>query len=287
MQTVVGYILSIIKRKPMVCYIVDNAVNLRLSNSEKKFLLYSIYKKIQNFFVKKSNLIFIIDNSLKTWLLNIKINENRIKTINYGVNPERFKPTMNKQEFFNKYGIPLNKIIITYAGGNQKHHGVDLLLKSSDKIYNLYNNIAQIVVATGIKKEYLNKYNKYVKFLGWIDFTDYVNLINYSDILICPPNPKYPYVSIITNKLMQYMITGNAVIATNVGGIKNIVKTEETGILVNRNSNEIFEAIKKFINNKGLRQKCGENAKKNILRSLNWDINVKKILDILIKIANK
>ncbi|MHA1271256.1 MAG: glycosyltransferase [Candidatus Helarchaeota archaeon] len=286
MESIVGKFISILRGKPLVCYIVDNQANLRISRNDKKDIWYSIFNKIQNMFLKKCNLIITIDDSLKPWLYNLKINKRKIITINYGVSPVRLSPSMSKEEFFKKYNLPFDKVIITYAGGNHKHHGLKLLLDTANKICRQFSN-ARIVIATGFSDDSKNRYDKCVQFLGWISFTDYVNLINYSDILICPPNPKYPYVSIMTNKLMQYMITGNAIIATNIGGIKNVIKTRETGILVNRDSKEIFNAIKQFISNENLRRICGENAKNYVIKHLNWNVNVNRILKILIKLVNK
>ena len=282
----IGKIISILRGKPLVCYIVDNTDNLRISRSNKKDIWFSLIKKLENIILKKCDYIFTIDDSLCEWLYNLKIDRRRIKTINYGIDPSRLTPIIPKEEFYNRFKISPEKIKIIYAGGNHLHHGLHLLLENVNDLCEKYNKI-EIIIATNFKKESMINYKKCVKFLGFIDFSMYVCLINYSDILNCPPDPKYPYVSVVTNKLIQFMITGNAIVATNVGVIPRIIKTRENGIVVKRTPVELIKGIETLINNNDLRRKYGRNSKKYALKYLDWNKNLKKILNILIKLNHK
>ena len=57
------------------------------------------------------------------------------------------------------------------------------------------------------------------------------------------------------------MACGCAVVATNVGGLCNLVINNFNGLLVNPNPEEISDAITKLVDNKELRLKLINNAK--------------------------
>ena len=57
------------------------------------------------------------------------------------------------------------------------------------------------------------------------------------------------------------MACGCAVVATNVGGLCNLVINNFNGLLVNPNPEEISDAITRLVDNKELRLKLINNAK--------------------------
>jgi glycosyltransferase involved in cell wall biosynthesis len=76
---------------------------------------------------------------------------------------------------------------------------------------------------------------------------------------------------------IEAMACGNPVIATNIGGIPEVV-TSKCGILVKpRNSEEIAKSIKMLIDDKNLRKKLGTNARKRVENIFDFDVVAKKV----------
>jgi glycosyltransferase involved in cell wall biosynthesis len=59
---------------------------------------------------------------------------------------------------------------------------------------------------------------------------------------------------------LEAMATGNAIIASNVGGLPNLIINKYNGILINPNSQELLKAICLLIENPDLRIKLSNNA---------------------------
>lgn len=77
--------------------------------------------------------------------------------------------------------------------------------------------------------------------------------------------------------LIEAMACGCPVIATNVGGIPEVV-TSDCGILVSpRNPNELALAIDKLIGDKNLRRKMGRNARKRVEKHFDFDLIAEKV----------
>jgi len=81
--------------------------------------------------------------------------------------------------------------------------------------------------------------------------------------------------------MIEAMSYSKPVIASNVGGITDVVIDGYNGILVKDNDPEALAiAIKKLVQNKDLSKKLGENAKKSIDERFNWDKIVSKLINI-------
>ena len=71
-------------------------------------------------------------------------------------------------------------------------------------------------------------------------------------------------------------------IATNVGGIPELMKNNETGFLVEKgNAEELIEKISLLINDKQKRETMGNAGRKFIENNFSWDKIAKEFLNIL------
>jgi glycosyltransferase involved in cell wall biosynthesis len=84
-----------------------------------------------------------------------------------------------------------------------------------------------------------------------------------------------------SQSLIEAMACENAIIASDVGETRLLV-TENEGILVGLNPQEIAEAIFKLFSTKGLIEKLGSNARKKVIK----DHTVEKFAEYFYSITN-
>jgi glycosyltransferase involved in cell wall biosynthesis len=117
-----------------------------------------------------------------------------------------------------------------------------------------------------------------VKILNNIANNDLPKEINKSKLFILPSNfegcPK---------ALLEAMSCGVPVIATNVYGIKEIIKHKENGYLCDTSSDSIRSAIKDLLNDKDLQEKISQNARETVCQNF----SLEEMLDKEIKIYDK
>ena len=78
------------------------------------------------------------------------------------------------------------------------------------------------------------------------------------------------------------------VIATDVGGNKEMMVNEKTGFLVKEgDSEDIINKISQLLNNKELAKKMGQEGVKFVKSEFNWEKVAKKFLNILEKYTKK
>ena len=84
--------------------------------------------------------------------------------------------------------------------------------------------------------------------------------------------------------LQEAQLMKKPVIATNVGGIPELMKDNETGFLVEKgNSEELIKKISLLINDKEKRKEMGENGRKFVEENFSWDKIAKEFLKDLEK----
>ncbi len=70
------------------------------------------------------------------------------------------------------------------------------------------------------------------------------------------------------------------VVATDVGGISELMKNNETGFLIKKGANdELFKKLEILINDEKMSQKMGNAGKKFISNNFNWEIIAKNFQD--------
>ena len=117
-----------------------------------------------------------------------------------------------------------------------------------------------------IRKE-INSLGLYgrVHYLGWINEAQRDVLLTKTDVFVLPSYGEGMPMSIL--EAMSYRIP---VIATNVGGIPEVITDKVTGFLIEPGDREsLFSLLNRLIENKELRQEIGKNARNEIIRKFN------------------
>jgi glycosyltransferase involved in cell wall biosynthesis len=151
-----------------------------------------------------------------------------------------------------------NKFLIGNIGElDNKHKGQYYLIEAMKKLQNTHPNIHLILLGKGIDEQ---KYKDQSKELSNITFEGFV--LNVGDYISCFDLFVFPSLheglGSILFDIMQFKVP---IIASNVGGIPDIIQDNQNGILVPpKNSDAIYEAIVKLYNNKDLREKLANCA---------------------------
>ena len=82
--------------------------------------------------------------------------------------------------------------------------------------------------------------------------------------------------------LKEAQLMEKPVIATDVGGDKEMMKDKETGFLVREgNSDDIIEKLKQILDNPNLAQQMGREGKEFVNSQFNWELVAKNFLKII------
>ncbi|MEM4640997.1 MAG: glycosyltransferase family 4 protein [Candidatus Pacearchaeota archaeon] len=168
---------------------------------------------------------------------------------------------------------------ILFVGRIEHYKGLEYLIKAMS-IVNKHFDVHLVVAGDGKERKKMenlaNEINVNIKFLGKVTHNKILELYKKACI-VCVP-------SLMDNSplvVYEAMSCGAPIIASNVGGIRDLINNNTDGLLVKpKNSKEIAEKIMLLLHNKKLREKIGNNAQKKAKKEFNKEKHVNKILEI-------
>lgn len=167
---------------------------------------------------------------------------------------------------------------IIFAGRLSHEKGIDLLIDIAQK---LSAEIDLIILGSGPEEKKIQnlvKKQKNIHFLGYQNKEKTISLIRGSDILIQPSLNEG-----ISSTIVEAMACKIPVIATNVGGNKELIN-EQTGLLVDPNScSQFLDKIMYILSNKPKFKIITDNAF-NHIQQYDWKIVGKTYLELYHKL---
>lgn len=244
---------------PAKIFLKFKLINSQITDAPKNFNLSLTYKL--NFFFAD----LIISNS-KAGLESYRIDSHKSIIINNGFNFQRINKISPSENLKIKFGIS-TKYIVGMVATFYELKDYPTYISAAIKILNDRKDISFLCIGAGDKTKYQkmvpSKFNDHILFLN--EQNEIEAIMDLCDIGVLST-----YTEGIPNSVMEFMALGKAVIATNGGGVKELVTNEKTGYLVSeKDSNDLSSRILELINNPELSFKMGRAAKKRIKKNFN------------------
>jgi glycosyltransferase involved in cell wall biosynthesis len=110
-----------------------------------------------------------------------------------------------------------------------------------------------------------------VVFAGWIFPEDIPKYLAIGDVAIYPLDDTILNRAKCPGKLIELMAAGRAIVASNVGQIKEYIEDGVSGFLVDTNDGASFGSlVTKVLTDSGLKSKLQDNSKDRITACFNW-----------------
>jgi glycosyltransferase involved in cell wall biosynthesis len=214
------------------------------------------------------------------------VSKNKIVVINNGIDFSYFKKSLSTRNFIrSSLDIGPNDIVLGTLGNFRKQKNYPFLLNAFSKLATKYSNLKLLCIGGG---EYLKWSKLFVKTRNLeknVIFTDYSKYVkeylNAIDIFVFPSLWEgFP------NALLQAMSMEIPVLASNVGGCREIVRNLENGMLFrSEDMKEFLEKVEILINNRKLAKKLGQMGRKSIVHNFSMNRMINNYQDFYRKLA--
>ncbi len=187
----------------------------------------------------------------------------KIRVIPNGINLEEFQTTPSKGECRDRLELPQDKVIILFFGNLVAYKGPEVLLRAFSRV-NEDHDVMLLYVGRGPLEEELKRLSRElkveVKFAGYVTDEEKSWYYQAADIFSLPSVNLAEAFGIVN---LEAMASGLPIVASRLGGIPDVVREGENGILFEPgNVNELSEALEYLISNENLRKEMGLNAQK-------------------------
>lgn len=241
-----------------------------------------IFIILERFVSRITDKIVALTNEEKKDYIKFRIaNEDKFDVIYSGIELNKFKelPFNENQNFKRELGIPENYLVVGTVGRLVPVKGPEFLIEAAKYIISKYPEVFFIFTGDGPLEQNLERqaFKSGIKdniiFLGWRN--DIAGIISVYDIFALPSLNEG-----MGRVLVEAMALGKPIVASNVGGIPDLVTHGKNGFLVPpKNPEKLAKYIQILIGDKEKRKKMGQ-AGKEMVKNFSKEKMVEKIANL-------
>ncbi|TET39091.1 MAG: glycosyltransferase family 4 protein [Planctomycetota bacterium] len=196
---------------------------------------------------------------------------------------EHFRTAPSRDDARVKLSLPEDARVVCFIGDLVPEKGVQELAAAAERIMQARTDVHFIIIGDGPLLDRLAQHFEKAGLLprfilaGRVLNADVPSYLAASDIFCLPSHGEGTPISV-----MEALTVGRPVVASNVGGIPDIVEDGETGMLVPPKSAEaLADSLEKLLDDDGLRRRMTENTE-----SLRHDFSIGRQADSVRKVLN-
>ncbi len=228
--------------------------------------------------LKTADKIVVVSSATKNYVLNLGADPEKVQVIHNGVDIERFQPNIAlRQATRAKLGIQPEQTVALTVRRMVYKNGIDTLIEAANLAIKQNSNLVFVAVGKGpdsdAVKARINQLgiSQNFKLAGFISDADLPAYYNAADMFVLPSKSGegLPLVG------LEAMACGLPLVATEVGGIAEIIIRDYGKLVPPNNPAAMAQATVEFANMK--LSSFREKLSKIIKAHHSWDVNVEKM----------
>lgn len=247
---IVGYLAARLTGIP----IISTPHGFELSINTK----LNIYQKLGEIFLKRIDSVVPVSEGLRKQCLDKGISDKKIKVIKNGVDIREVEEIAPDQKIISEKREN-NIKIIGYVGQLIERKGLPNLIKAMKVVTNSVN-ARLLLIGEGVMRQALEKIVKEEDLVNHVDFLgfrqDRLAIMKCFDVFVLPS-----YLEGLPRVVMEAMAARVPVIASDIPGVREIVRHDDTGMLVPADSpDQLADIILGLVKNPEKADRLRQNA---------------------------
>jgi len=252
---------------------------------------YLLARSLELRVCRRASAVVAISEGLRGHLIRRGLPAERVRVIPNGVDTKTFAPRTPPSDFRRSFGLG-NGPLALYLGAIRRYEGIDTLLDAWPAVTARVPNAQAMIVGAG---EDRSRVSERVKALG-------------PGVVLLPPLPHdavgdyyaaadiviYPRLSTLATEIvaplkpLEAMAMGKAIIASDVGGLRELVTDDETARLFPDGSPvALAEACIELLSDDELRGRLGERARRHVIAHHQWRQVAERYRDLYHSVASE
>jgi len=279
-----GYFASVIGRlaaKKAGLPIIITHVHSTYWEYKKRHLL------IERYLSRCTHRIICCSEAVKNFVTgHEKIKEDKTVVIYNGVDEERFLPVQDPSPVRARLGIDRESPVVGTVSSLTPHKGQKYLIQAAAKIREKYPATRFLIVGDGPLRRSLEEQALELSLQSSLIFTgarrDIPDLLSLMDIFVLPSSSREG----LGIAIIEAMAMEKPTVATDIGGIPEVVQDGETGLLVRPgDSAALAKAIIELIDNPDRAKAMGKKGRNRFAQKFTRKTMLSKIEDLYLGLA--
>jgi len=231
----------------------------------------------------ESSVIILCSESMKNdTISHFRVPQDKLRVIPIGIDQSKFKDRYPDRERTRaKYGVRAEEKLVLFVGRLTSQKGCEYLIRAIPYVARFFNvrlliagdghlrgELEGIAVSSGVRPRTI--------FAGFVNDDDLTDLFLCSDLMVIPS--VYEPFGVVA---LEAMAARLPLVASNVGGLAEIIKHEENGLLVfPRDSSSIAWGISRILSDQANTQRLVKNASREAETRFSWSAVAKQTLEV-------
>ena len=253
---------------------------------------YVVSSWVERSAIEAADAVIAVSRGMRADVLTAypNVDPDRVHVVHNGIDTELFSP-QPRQDVLDRLGVDPGRPIVVFVGRITRQKGLPHLLRAADRL----PADAQLVLCAsspdepGIAAEVSSAIADLQSTRSgviWADEQlprpDLIALLSHATVFVCPS--VYEPLGIVN---LEAMACGAAVVASDVGGIPEVVADSETGLLVPYDANDeqafeqsLAEAITQLVSDPARAKAMGEAGRRRAVADFSWDQIARQTVEI-------
>jgi glycosyltransferase involved in cell wall biosynthesis len=266
---ILGFLAAKILRKNCIVDFNDLIAQytIQLLKLNKKSFTSRIIIFIQNFIVKKADIIIAPTYFIRNYALSLGVKNEKIFVIPNGADMQIFN-ARTESDYRSRFNLQDKKVCL-YFGRLDGWAGLHILAEVCNVFEQKKSDVKFLMVGDGGEKI---DFPENVIIIKPVPHHEMPKMITIADVVLVPfPDNDVSHAA-SPLKLFEAMAMRKPVIASGVSGIREVVKNGHNGLLVDSNrSEEWVGTLETVLNSKVLQMKLSKNAEESA-KNYDWDV---------------
>ena len=262
--------------------------------TSEKSLRYKITRALETFVFKQVDAITTICEGLRTDIINRGIATTKVTIIPNAVNIRKFKYGAEPKQSLREDLALKNKIVLGFIGSFYAYEGIPLLLEALPKILVEKPQVRLLLVGGGPQEALIKQkaiqlgIENQVIFTGRVSHDQVQDYYNQVDIFVYPRLPMRLTELVTPLKPLEAMAQGRLVIASDVGGHKELIKDNQNGVLFKANDvDSLVQSVHDLLDRPQSWEAIRQAGKNYVEQERNWGESVGNYESVYLQLLNK
>jgi glycosyltransferase involved in cell wall biosynthesis len=236
----------------------------------------------------EANRVIVCSQSMKDEICNhFNLPQSKVEVIPNAIDATQYHTDADRTEVRQRYGVGQNEKLVLCVGRLVPQKGMEYFIRAIPTIDKQFPEAKYVIVGEGWSRDILESearitgLNNKIRFTGFLSDQAVIDLMTSADVLVVPSI--YEPFGIVA---LEGMATGVPVVASNVGGLSEVIEHDRTGIFVYPRSPEsIAWGIERVLSDPDHAKRLAENAKEKLHKAYSWEAVAMKTVEVYKKVV--